>query len=43
MMKKNSERNAAIRFMKKLFILLSLYSPTGSLFPGRPFHGPEEL
>ena len=43
MMKKNSERNAAIRFMKKLFILFIPYSPTGSLFPGRPFHGPEEL
>ena len=44
MMKKNSERNAAIRFMKKLFILFyPFYSPTGSLFPGRPFHGPEEL
>lgn len=43
MMKKNSERNAAIRFMKSYLSFYPFYSPTGSLFPGRPFHGPEEL
>lgn len=44
MMKKNSERNAAIRFMKKLFILfIPFIALLAVYFPGRPFHGPEEL
>ena len=28
---------------KALYPFYPFYSPTGSLFPGRPFHGPEEL
>lgn len=47
MMKKNSERNAAIRFMKKLFILFIPFIALLAVYfldvPGRPFHGPEEL
>ena len=37
MMKKNSERNAAIRFMKSSLSFYPFYSPTGSLFPDDPF------